>query len=145
MTSNVKLTIPPNVKELTQGIKPTDQIRALRKVTVIAIGDNSHYAPIISNNNKFPYWKRGTGLQTSRNHNLNNSQRMDTQWDYSLSGLDRAEIVNKATYSGVVIGHKQANFHRLRGWPNVPEYAEKQETADRLGQIHADELFKGVL
>ena len=145
MTTKVTLTIPADVKRLAKGITAEDQKHGLSKVSAIPISDLDYYPPIVSNTREFPYCKRGTGLQTSPTRNLGNSEKLSTRWDYSLKGLSTATIENSASYAFAVIGERHAYFHEERGWPNVPNYANDQKTADRLGDVYAREVLKDIL
>lgn len=90
-----------------------------------------NYPPLTSANQPpTPYYKRGTGMQTSASRNLNNSENMGKQWTVKREGWI-ARIGNRASYAKWVHGDEQARGMSAaakipKGWRKLYEVAKEK-------------------
>lgn len=89
-----------------------------------------------------PYYIRGRGTQTATG-NMNNSQRLGTQWFTVPYGRFGMKIGNPVTYARYVHGEEQANFMAPKGWRKLAEVArEKIAMITAIYNTWIDKLVK---
>lgn len=85
-----------------------------------------NYPPSTSANQPpTPYYIRGTGMQTSANRNLNNSENLGKQWTTKREGWT-ARIGNRASYAKWVHGDEQAAAMAKIGWRKLFDVAKEK-------------------
>lgn len=78
-----------------------------------------------ANSPPYPYYKRGSGTQTSPNHNTGSSELLGKQWYVVKKGLG-TEIGNRVSYGKWVHGEEQASFMKPKGWRILREVVDEK-------------------
>ena len=83
-----------------------------------------------------PYYRRGYGKVTKSGRRLSNSERLGTQF-FSNVGLAGANVIGivqqRASYGQYVVGDKQPNHMRRKGWKKMKNVFREQ--APEIGRI----------
>lgn len=93
------------------------------------------YPPATYRNNMnrgYPYYIRGRGTQTSKTHNMGNSERYGSNWE--VEGVPYgARIKNEVSYAKYLAGQAQVGWAADVGWRKLLDVAK--EKSERIVQI----------
>ena len=101
------------------------------------------YPPLTgANMPPYPYYKRGTGTQTSQWHNTGSSENLGKQWHVESEGL-KTTVGNRASYARYVVGDEQPAHMARKGWKQLYPTAQSKLTAiTGIYQRWIDRLIK---
>ena len=92
----------------------------------------------------YPFYKRGVGTQTSKNHNMNNSQKLGSSMTSNGETGNKSWYVNsqvkslgsmivtigtKVTYAPYVVGKQQSRVMEQIGWKKLSDVAKAKASS----------------
>jgi len=105
------------------------------------------YPPSTYRNNLsrgYPYYIRGRGTQTSKSHNMENSERYGSKW--TMQGVAYGvKIGNEASYAPYLAGDKQVEWAGHVGWRKLLDVAnEKRKRITAIFSSYITKLLKDI-
>ena len=118
-------------------------IEAAKNEILPTVGLQTYPPETSANLPPVPYYKRGTGMQTSISYNTGKSEHLDKKW-VSTGVPYGVRVTNSASYSGYVHGREDQTETMARiGWRKLWDVAEeKRADITRVFQAWFEKLLR---